>query len=368
MIPAQYRFIFRLEFTFFPGVPNFVPSDLARLDGCTRNLRPKAAITKIVIHSTVHGPSFEGMVGEALNKFGSAHYYVDNNGKTVQIADDLVRLCQVEAFRGEVINDKAVGIEIMDYGPDLDARPDPYNLYALYPEIQRTAVALLTQRLIDKFDLKVSDVVRHKDVSDYKGDPYGMLDDDWIRFKGQLCDANKVCIDVARAGTGRGAVVSLPAGIQCAPTCVGTFQPNSQVSLVATPDSTSTFVGWGGDCPNVSQHTIVLMPQLRLTKCMAVFSSQSSPPPTPRPGMVIRSFIIGRSCPDPQDYTNVMSSCLGTYECSGTVAPTLPNSRNYNCPLTVDAVWTCGETRNERHFAPEQVNQGTGFRLTCPRE
>ncbi len=48
--------------------------------------------------------------------------------------------------------------------------------------------------------------------------------------------------------TGIGAVASLPAGIDCGDTCMTTFPPLSSVTLTATPDTTSVFEGWTGDC------------------------------------------------------------------------------------------------------------------------
>ncbi len=52
--------------------------------------------------------------------------------------------------------------------------------------------------------------------------------------------------NVAKAGTGSGAVQSSPPGIDCGSSCSGPFDDGSQVTLVATPAAGSAFVGWSG--------------------------------------------------------------------------------------------------------------------------
>jgi streptogramin lyase len=53
---------------------------------------------------------------------------------------------------------------------------------------------------------------------------------------------------VSVAGTGKGTVVSQPAGIDCGSDCQAQFSSGSQVSLTATPAAGSTFTGWSGGC------------------------------------------------------------------------------------------------------------------------
>ena len=55
-------------------------------------------------------------------------------------------------------------------------------------------------------------------------------------------------LTVSTAGTGSGAVSSSPAGIDCGSVCEARFDPTAEVSLSATPDASSVFVGWSGDC------------------------------------------------------------------------------------------------------------------------
>ncbi len=55
-------------------------------------------------------------------------------------------------------------------------------------------------------------------------------------------------LSVIEDGTGSGEVSSTPSGLQCGNTCVASFNTDATVTLVATPDTGSIFVGWGGDC------------------------------------------------------------------------------------------------------------------------
>ena len=55
-------------------------------------------------------------------------------------------------------------------------------------------------------------------------------------------------LTVAKSGTGTGTVTSTPPGISCGTTCSASFASGTVVSLTATPDTGSTFAGWGGAC------------------------------------------------------------------------------------------------------------------------
>jgi len=53
-------------------------------------------------------------------------------------------------------------------------------------------------------------------------------------------------LTVAKVGAGSGTVTSEPAGIDCGSGCSSTFAHNTVITLTATPDAGSTFVGWRG--------------------------------------------------------------------------------------------------------------------------
>jgi hypothetical protein len=64
-------------------------------------------------------------------------------------------------------------------------------------------------------------------------------------------------ITLGRAGDGAGNVASDPAGINCGLACSATYAAGGVVTLVATPDSGSTFTGWtGGGCAGTGPCTV----------------------------------------------------------------------------------------------------------------
>src|SRR3990170_664532 len=77
-----------------------------------------------------------------------------------------------------------------------------------------------------------------------------------------LLDSNKTCtatfnlmppqftLTVSKSGTGTGIVTSNPTGINCGSDCTEAYDINTQVTLIASPNSGSSFSGWSGhaDC------------------------------------------------------------------------------------------------------------------------
>lgn len=63
-------------------------------------------------------------------------------------------------------------------------------------------------------------------------------------------DLERHSVGISKEGTGSGTVTSSPAGIDCGADCEADYDHGTVVTLSATPDAGSVFVGWGGapDC------------------------------------------------------------------------------------------------------------------------
>ena len=68
-------------------------------------------------------------------------------------------------------------------------------------------------------------------------------------------DTPRLTVDVV--GSGSGSVVSIPAGIECGPSCRAAFPRDQAIMLVAQPASDSAFTGWSG-CSATSGDTCTL--------------------------------------------------------------------------------------------------------------
>lgn len=70
--------------------------------------------------------------------------------------------------------------------------------------------------------------------------------------------ANRL-ITVTKTGSGTGTVTSSPSGISCSTSCgvaSSSFSSTSSVTLIATPTTGSTFVGWSGACSGTGSCTV----------------------------------------------------------------------------------------------------------------
>jgi hypothetical protein len=64
---------------------------------------------------------------------------------------------------------------------------------------------------------------------------------------------------VTKSGNGGGAVTSSPSGLNCGAICSYQFVSGTNVTLTATPDSSSAFIGWSGDATGTSNTVTVTM-------------------------------------------------------------------------------------------------------------
>lgn len=73
---------------------------------------------------------------------------------------------------------------------------------------------------------------------------------------------------------GGGSVSSTPGGIDCGATCMADFAMSTSVTLTATPDSASSFVGWSGDCTGTDPCTVTMDAARTVTASFAVHGSK----------------------------------------------------------------------------------------------
>lgn len=94
-----------------------------------------------------------------------------------------------------------------------------------------------------------------------------------------VMNADKTCVaifqyklTVSKSGTGSGTITSNPTGINCGTTCSANFDPNTSVTLTATPDAGSTFGGWGGDCQSCGMGSQCTISMNSDKSCYAIFN------------------------------------------------------------------------------------------------
>lgn len=70
--------------------------------------------------------------------------------------------------------------------------------------------------------------------------------------------APRFALTITNAGTGGGNVASNPSAVSCGAICTRDFDAGTAVTLTATPDAGSTFVGWSGACTGTGQYTVTM--------------------------------------------------------------------------------------------------------------
>jgi hypothetical protein len=81
---------------------------------------------------------------------------------------------------------------------------------------------------------------------------------------------------VSKAGTGTGAVVGSPSGIDCGTTCSASYPGGTSVTLTATPDAGNTFIGWsGGGCSGTEQCVVTINTAVTVTATFTVDTNDS---------------------------------------------------------------------------------------------
>lgn len=87
----------------------------------------------------------------------------------------------------------------------------------------------------------------------------------------------RLSLDTEELG-GSGAVTSAPSAIDCATECSAAFDQGADVSLSATADDGSRFLGWSGACSGTVDCQVTMGAAESVT---ATFAAQAAPPPLP---------------------------------------------------------------------------------------
>jgi uncharacterized delta-60 repeat protein len=75
---------------------------------------------------------------------------------------------------------------------------------------------------------------------------------------------------VKTVGIGSGAVNSTPPGIDCGTFCAASYLYSTVVTLMATPDISSTFTGWSGDCSGTGNCVVTMTTDQNVTATFAL--------------------------------------------------------------------------------------------------
>jgi N-acetylmuramoyl-L-alanine amidase len=106
----------------------------------------------------------------------SAHYLIDENGKVYRLVQETDRAWHAGAsyWQGATnINDRSIGIEIVNPGHEFGYRP--------FPEMQMTSVEVLLADILARYDIPPDRVVGHSDIApERKQDPGELFD--WKRL------------------------------------------------------------------------------------------------------------------------------------------------------------------------------------------
>ncbi len=136
-----------------------------------------AAIDMLVLHYT--GMTSAAAALERLRDPAakvSAHYLIDEDGAVLRLVDETRRAWHagVARWRGQTdINDRSIGIELVNPGHEHGYRP--------FPEAQMAALTALSRGIVARHPIPARNVVGHGDIApDRKQDPGELFD--WRRL------------------------------------------------------------------------------------------------------------------------------------------------------------------------------------------
>jgi hypothetical protein len=169
---------------------------------------------------------------------------------------------------------------------------------------------------------------------------------------------------VAKAGSGSGAVSSVPAGIACGVTCQASFATGSTVTLTVSANTGSTFAGWSGACTGTGPCVVTMSGYQYVT---ATFNRAGHPLTVSKSGTgsgPVTSSPAGIECG---------SACTNYFAAGSTVTLTVtPNagsafagwsgacSGTGSCVVTMDAAKNVTATINRADPLLTVTKAGTG--------
>ncbi|MCX7616105.1 MAG: PKD domain-containing protein [Patescibacteria group bacterium] len=104
-----------------------------------------------------------------------------------------------------------------------------------------------------------------------------------LYFAPSVGGGQQYTLSVSKSGTGSGTVISNPSGINCGADCTESYNSGTQVTLIANPDSGSSFIGWSGDCSGVGDCILTINNNKSIT---ATFNTSSiTDPPKSAPDL-----------------------------------------------------------------------------------
>lgn len=92
--------------------------------------------------------------------------------------------------------------------------------------------------------------------------------------------SNPFALTITKQGSGTGNITSNPSGISCGSSCTANYPTNTDVTLTATANAGSSFIGWGGSCSGANSTCTVTLSQARNVTATFDLTPPDTTPPT----------------------------------------------------------------------------------------
>lgn len=116
---------------------------------------------------------------------------------------------------------------------------------------------------------------------------------------------------VSKTGVGAGLITTTPAGVSCGLQCAATFATNAVLTVSATPDPSSIFSGWSGNCAGTNSATFTLSTNSSCTANFDIFPFATWTPAIPSvpPSTTgITYYVDGTNGSDANDGKSLLAS------------------------------------------------------------